>query len=73
MRTVKVYSVSTTEGDSLIDSEDYDGLMAGIHAGVGTHYAIMVGALILEGSVDKASAWLQSNYGVTLTVEDYER
>jgi hypothetical protein len=72
MRTVKVYSVSTQEGDVLIDSEDYDTLTKGLCEGVGVMRGLQIAATLQRDGVHEANAMLRQYANVTITEEEYD-
>ena len=68
---MKVYSISTAEGDSLVDSEDIDTLGEYLNEGVGTMRALRIMGYLYRGEDITAVSALHALTGATLTVEEY--
>lgn len=68
---MKAYSLSTPEGDSLLDYEDEDALMESLCVGLGTMRGVAVWQLVMSDH-DAGMQHLRTQYGVTLTVHNDE-
>ena len=70
---VKAYSLSTPEGDVLMDYEDDHYLFAAVSEGAGIRVAMTVDAAVNgddEAVLEATKAMLLSSYNVVLTVHD---
>lgn len=69
---MKVYSVSTQEGDVLIDSEDYDTLTEGLCEGVGVMRGLQIAATLHREGLHEANALLRKYADAIISVEEYD-
>lgn len=70
---MKAYSLSTPEGDVLMDYEDDHYLFAAVSEGAGIRVAMTVDAAVNgddEAVLEATKAMLLSSYNVVLTVHD---
>lgn len=70
---MKAYSLSTPEGDVLMDYEDDHYLFAAVSEGAGLRVAMTVDAAVNgddEAVLEATKAMLLSSYNVVLTVHD---
>lgn len=70
---MKAYSLSTPEGDVLVDYEDDHYLFAAVSEGAGIRVAMTVDAAVNgddEAVLEATKAMLLSSYNVVLTVHD---